>query len=151
MSLSVSWVARLPRALVFGLAVLLVGGVAVAAPEKPKAKKQKPHQVVPTGAEDAAVPTADQILAEQALEEMTSRSTEGLEAVEHPDGTVSVDLEGRFMSIVVATPTAAGGHAVSCATGHDAREKVRKARAGQTTEPPAPPAPSPAPAALEEK
>lgn len=144
----VSWSVRLPRALMLGVAVLL-GGTAVAAPDKPenpgKARKQKPQQVIPTGAEDAAVPTAKEVLAEMELEQMTSRSTEGLEAVEHPDGTVSVDLEGRFMSIAVATPNAAGGHSVSCATGEDARSRARKARAVPVSTPLTPPAPAPAP------
>lgn len=148
----VSWVARLPRVLMLGATVLLVGGMAMAAPDKPgKPKKQKPQQVVPTGAEDTAVPTADEVLADLELEQMTSRSTEGLEAVEHPDGTVSVDLEGRFMSVVVATPNAAGGHTVSCATGQHARYQARKARAVQATKPATPPAPAPAPTPLEEK
>lgn len=147
------WVARLQRVLVLGAAMLLAGGMAVAAPpDKPeKPKKQKPHQVLPTGAEDAALPTTADALAEQALERMTSRSTEGLQPVEHADGTVSVDLEGRFMNVLVATPTEAGGHSVSCAAGHEARDQVRKARAGQAAKPAAVPATSPAPAPLEEK
>jgi hypothetical protein len=150
---SVSRVGRLTRLLVLGAAVLFAGGVSAAAPpDKPeKGKKQKPQQVVPTGAEDSALPAAADALAEQALEQMTSRSTEGLQPVEHADGTISVDLEGRFMSIVVATPTASGGHSVSCATGRHARDQVRKASAGLPTEPSTAPVTSPAPAPLEEK
>ncbi|MFT7698207.1 MAG: hypothetical protein ACI8S7_000019 [Candidatus Krumholzibacteriia bacterium] len=37
-----------------------------------------------------------------AMENMLSRSTEGLEEVHHPDGRVSVHLQGRFMSASVA-------------------------------------------------
>ena len=150
---SVSRVGRLTRLLVLGAAVLFAGGVSAAAPpDKPeKGKKQKPQQVVPTGAEDSAQPAAADAVAEQALEQMTSRSTEGLQPVEHADGTVSVDLEGRFMNVLVATPTEAGGHSVSCAAGHEARDQVRKARAGQPAKPAPVPATSPAPAPLEEK
>ena len=147
-----SWVARLPIALVLSALVVLIAGVAAAAPDKPeKPKKQKPQQVLPTGAEDTVLPTAAEARAEQALEQMTSRSTEGLQAVEHADGTVSVDLEGRFMNVLVATPTAGGGHSVSCATGHEARDQVQKARVGQAVKLPVPPVTSPAPAPLEEK
>lgn len=111
-----------------------------------KPKKQKPQQVAPTGAEDAATPSAADLAAEKALEAMTSQSTEGLEMVEHVDGTVSVDLEGRFMSVMLATPTADSGYALSCLTGHEAVEQARLATAGQAPKP----APK-APAVLEEK
>jgi len=37
-----------------------------------------------------------------AMENMLSRSSEGLEEIHHPDGRVSVHLQGRFMSASVA-------------------------------------------------
>ena len=98
-----------------------------------------PQQVIPTGAEDArptenaraaaaaAVNTQARSL-EQELVRMTSESSEGLVAVQRVDSGVTVDLEGRFMSVLVATPTEDGGHAVSCYTGHDAVTQADRAR-----------------------
>jgi len=105
--------------------------------DPPKAKKQKPRQVLPTGKEDAAAPTAADIAAEQEVERMTSRSTEGLTQVEHANGMVSVDLEGRFMHVMMAVPDGKGGTRLVCTDDH------AKASA-------APPV-SKAPAALEER
>jgi hypothetical protein len=36
------------------------------------------------------------------LKKMINQSTEGLVQVQHPDGSVSVDLEGRFQNVAVA-------------------------------------------------
>jgi hypothetical protein len=96
-----------------------------------------PQQVI-TGADDArpatnarataaAVNTEAQRL-EQELRTMTDESSEGLVAVKRADSGVTVDLEGRFMSVLVATPTEDGGHAVSCHTGHDALTQADQAR-----------------------
>lgn len=109
------------------LALLAPGAVAQ---EKPKT--QRPQQVVPTGAEDApaaepAAARAVQGQLERQLEEMTSRSDEGLRLVKHPNGTQSVDLEGRFMSVAVATPALEGGHAVSCHVGKEAVAQAKHA------------------------
>lgn len=48
------------------------------------------------------------------LDRMLSRSDEGLEAVNHPDGRVSVHLKGRFMSASVARINADGGVETLC-------------------------------------
>ena len=49
---------------------------------------------------------AQRLLSDKAMDEelrqMLSRSSEGLVFVEHPDGRVSVDLQGRFMNAAVA-------------------------------------------------
>jgi len=50
--------------------------------------------------EGDVAPTVDQKSVD--LAHMLSRSTEGLTKVHHPDGRVSVHLEGRFMSASVA-------------------------------------------------
>jgi hypothetical protein len=80
-----------------------------AAPGEARAEPGKAHrhgqQIVPTGAEDtpaAARRTAAEEEAQAEMERMTSRSAEGLVPVLHADGTVSMDLEGRFMNIAVA-------------------------------------------------
>jgi hypothetical protein len=36
------------------------------------------------------------------IKELTNQSTDGLQAVRHADGSVSLDLEGRFQSVAVA-------------------------------------------------
>jgi len=79
-------------------------------------KKGRPHQVVPTGAEDAAPPPATDTAAEAELERITSRSGEGLVEVLNADGTVSVDLEGRFQHVLVRTENADGTASYGCST-----------------------------------
>ena len=64
-------------------------------------------QVKPLSPEEA------QRLAE-ALKEMANRSSEGLKEVRHADGTVSMDLEGRFQNIAVARREADGSVVQSC-------------------------------------
>jgi hypothetical protein len=108
--------------------------------ERP-ANTQLPQQVLPTGAEDAvapasanarratpeaAAPNAAQL--ERELVRMTSESDQGLNAVKLSDGSVRVDLDGRFMSVLVATPTSDGGDEITCHTGKDAAEKVKQAQ-----------------------
>ena len=53
--------------------------------------------------------------AEADLEQMLSRSDAGLQQVHRPDGTVSVNLEGRFMSASVARLGADGRVETLCA------------------------------------
>jgi hypothetical protein len=69
---------------------------------------------------------------------MTDRSTEGLVPVQHANGMVSVDLEGRFMHVMRAVPDGKGGTRLVCTGDHSKSAQV------------APPV-SKAPAALEEK
>ena len=99
-----------------------------------------PQQVLPTGEEDAralrlATSSSAAAAAERAearnleaeLRYMTSESTEGLVYDQRSDGTISVDLQGRFMSVAIATPTEDGGYLVSCHTGEDAVTHAMKA------------------------
>ena len=119
------------------LASLAVAAVANAqtAPQEP-AKTRLPSQII-TGADDApkasalarsaaATPTVAQI--ETQLVQMTSESTEGLKAVTLQDGSTRVDLEGRFMSVAVATPTSDGGTEVTCNTGDGALKAIKHSR-----------------------
>ena len=48
------------------------------------------------------------------LQNMLSRSTVGLEEIHHPDGHVSVDLQGRFMSASVARLDEEGQMETTC-------------------------------------
>jgi hypothetical protein len=114
------------------LGVPLLSALAIAQeapPAKPNAT-QLPQQVLPTGEEDAS-PRAGEFAArsaqgatqtvEQKLREMTSESTEGLTTVRRDDGTIGIDLQGRFQSVLIATPTKDGRFVISCHTGEDAR------------------------------
>jgi len=97
------------------LAALVLAATTGQASAEPKRERGHGQQIVPTGAEDAparARRSAAEEVAQEELERMTSRSTEGLTAVLHADGTVSVDLEGRFMNVLVANDAGQ----VSCQT-----------------------------------
>jgi hypothetical protein len=48
------------------------------------------------------------------LKVMLNRSSDGLEAVKQADGSVSMDLQGRFQNVAVAKRTADGSVAQSC-------------------------------------
>lgn len=95
----------------------LFGMSAVLSAQKPA--KQKPRQVPQTDAE-TVVQTPAQLAGEALLEQMTSRSSVGLVEVTRADGTVSMDLQGRFMSVMVATTARDGSEAVVCETGPEA-------------------------------
>lgn len=48
------------------------------------------------------------------LRQEINQSTEGLQEVQHPDGSVSVDLQGRFQDVAVARKNDDGTVATSC-------------------------------------
>lgn len=48
------------------------------------------------------------------LKSLTNRSTEGLTATQQPNGTVSMDLEGRFGGVVLGRANADGTTEVRC-------------------------------------
>ena len=50
----------------------------------------------------------------QGMSELVNQSTEGLVEVKHADGTVSVDLEGRFQNVTVARVNKDGSVSTSC-------------------------------------
>lgn len=102
-------------------AALLFANAASA--DKPDKEKRKPRQVVDTGVELLPV---DQT-AEDLLEQMTNRSSEGLTVVRHANGMASVDLEGRFMNVMVATAAPDGSAVFSCQTGAQARRSASAA------------------------
>lgn len=53
-----------------------------------------------------------------ALKEMLSHSTEGLVEVKREDGSVSVDLQGRFQNVIVAAVEADGTVTHACVDNH---------------------------------
>jgi hypothetical protein len=116
--------------LALGVPLLSALAVAQEAPATKPNAAQLPQQILPTGEEDAS-PRAQDFAAraaqsealtiEQRLREMTSESTEGLVTTRRDNGTLSIDLQGRFQSVLIATPTEDGRFVVSCHTGEDAR------------------------------
>lgn len=116
------------------------GTVALAQDRPSAAGVGRPQQLLPTGEEDAAaaapagvaraaVSTAavERQQLEDALVKMTSESSKGLNVVRHGDGSSSVNLEGRFMSVAIATPTKDGGYELSCQTGEGAATHAKHA------------------------
>jgi len=85
-----------------------------------KPTRQKPHQVRQTDAEPAAPASADDAAGEALLEEMTSQVSDDLVAIGHPDGTISMDLQGRFMSVRLVKTRPDGSQEVSCEVGKEA-------------------------------
>jgi hypothetical protein len=112
--------------LVVASAVLLASA---ASAEKPAGKKQKPRQVPDAGVEEmvSSDPAGD-----ARLEQMTSRSSEGLTVAEHDGGMLSVDLQGRFMNVMVVTPAVDGHASVSCLSGHEARKQAEAGKIAPT-------------------
>ncbi|HEX2252834.1 MAG TPA: hypothetical protein VHQ65_06180 [Thermoanaerobaculia bacterium] len=60
----------------------------------------------------------------ETLREMLSRSDEGLVRRVHPDGHVSIDLQGRFMNVAIARATADGVAVFDCVTDAETAEKL---------------------------
>lgn len=110
-------------------AVLGVSGTVAA--QKPN--KGKPHQVRQTDAEPPTPATVEAIAAEALLEEMTSQVSDDLVAIGHPDGAISMDLQGRFMSVMVVKTNKDGSQTVACETGHEALADAIAKRAPAVT------------------
>jgi hypothetical protein len=111
-------IARFRMVILAAASAMIFAGTALADKPAEKGKKQKPRQVLDTGVE--LVPADPS--GEAALEQMTNRSSDGLTVVQHDNGMLSVDLEGRFMSVMMATPNTDGTHSLSCLTGSQARK-----------------------------
>src|SRR5262245_13857703 len=142
------------RLLSVAICTLLSAAAAQAADEAEANATQLAQQVLQTGAEDTAAASEATDLAQS-----TSESDVGLLRITLPDGTSMMNLEGRFQSVLVATPTEDGGQTVSCHTGKDAVDHAQHARdviAGVAAKDQAPaqaasPETPAAPQALEEK
>jgi hypothetical protein len=64
-------------------------------------------------------PTRAQILADESLRKALSRSSAGLEAVRHADGTLTVHLQGRFQSLSAARIGRDGRLEAICTGNHE--------------------------------
>ena len=84
-------------------------------------------------------PTPEQIRAiEIAMAEMLSRSSEGLQVVELPDGTLTMDLQGRFQEVVVATISPDGTVRIGCVNQPGQVKAALAPKPGRTAKTPAP-------------
>jgi hypothetical protein len=50
----------------------------------------------------------------EGLKQLVNQSTDGLTAVQHPDGSVSIDLDGRFQNVTVAKKNSDGTITQGC-------------------------------------
>jgi hypothetical protein len=83
--------------------------------------RRRPEQVPATGLEDAALPTPTDVEGLRTLDAITDRSTDGLTFEQRADGTIALDLQGRFMHVITAAPGRDGHLDISCHTGVDAK------------------------------
>jgi len=72
-----------------------------------------------TGQIRPLTPEEAQALAD-GIKPLLNQSDEGLKQVRHPDGSVSVDLEGRFQEVAVAQKNTDGSVSQSCVNNTDA-------------------------------
>ena len=129
-----SFVSRFPRLLATGIlltmAILTIGVVAGISKQRSRAlESNKQEGSIPmsnaakgpvtsvqadqTGQIRPLTPEEAQRLA-TALKELANQSTDGLQAVQHPDGTVSMDLQGHFQNVALAKRNADGTISQSC-------------------------------------
>ncbi len=80
-----------------------------------------------TGRLRAPSPQEAQALA-AGLQEMLSQSADGLDVVQHPDGTLSVDLQDRFQDVAVAKVNPDGSIALGCVSDPKSAEDFMKSR-----------------------
>src|SRR5262245_21356515 len=97
--------------------LLAIAWVLTGTADAQDAARRRPEQIPRTGAEDSAQPTPEEEAAARFLDAITSRSTEGLTFEQRPDGTIGLDLQGRFMHVLRATPGKDGHLGISCHTG----------------------------------
>lgn len=143
------------RVMAFAVALAVGAGASASAAEEPKKKahKHKAGTEAPLETDEAAddnavaagiggmqahansangklrMPSAEEAKEmSKALEQLTNRSTEGLEMVSHDNGALSVDLSGRFLNVSLATINEDGTVSTRCTTSaKDAPEPATKA------------------------
>jgi len=82
--------------------------------------RRRPEQIPPAGNEDSERPTPAEDLGARTLDAITSRSTAGLTFEQRADGTIGLDLQGRFMNVLTAATGKDGRLDISCHTDGDA-------------------------------
>ena len=105
-----------PPAAVLVTAALVIAAATAGAQE---GQRRRPEQIAPTGAEDAARPTAEDEAGTTRVDAMTSESTKGLTFEHRADGTIGRDRRGRCMNVLTASVGKDGRMEVSCHKGGD--------------------------------
>jgi hypothetical protein len=85
-----------------------------------------------TGRDSVPLPTRERILDNEYLRNALSRSARGLEVIRHGDGTLTVDLQGRFQSISAARLGADGRIETICTARHETLADYLAAHPGST-------------------
>jgi hypothetical protein len=94
------------------LAASLLVSMAVSA----QSPVRRPQQVPATGAEDGRARTPAEVEGARTLDAITSRSFAGLTYDQRADGTLTINLQGRFQNVMMATPGADGRLNAFCQT-----------------------------------
>jgi len=135
-------------ALIFAFAL-----TAGAAPPSQKAKREH-HQVLPTGAEDAAtakVDTAEKARVDALIQHMTRKDSVGLEPVIRADGSMTVYLDDRFHHVARVVENDDGTARVVCdEKAPEPGKAAAKKPAAKPKAAKAAPAPAPKSSGLEE-
>ena len=61
-----------------------------------------------------------------------NKSTDGLVQIQHPDGSVELDLQGRFQNVMIAKKNADGSVATSCVDNPEAAKAFLSTNANKT-------------------
>lgn len=105
-------------------ALLLVLLFNLPAPSTPTAAKALRVQLDPETGEIVPVTGLDKAEFERQVEQRLNRSDAGLQPVHHADGSVSMDLEGHFQSLSIATTDSAGNLHTDCVSSKRELEQI---------------------------
>ena len=89
---------------VFALALTTAAAVSIQTGETKPAQETQTRPLTQQEAQKIA----------QGIKQLVNKSTEGLVSVQHADGTVSMDLQGRFQNVAVARKNADGTITQAC-------------------------------------
>ncbi|HKY28097.1 MAG TPA: hypothetical protein VJM12_09140 [Pyrinomonadaceae bacterium] len=89
---------------VFALALATAAAVSIQTGETKSAQETQTRPLTQQEAQKVA----------QGIKQLVNKSTEGLVSVQHADGTVSMDLQGRFQNVAVAKKNADGTITQAC-------------------------------------
>ena len=89
---------------VFALALATAAAVSIQTGETKSAQETQTRPLTQQEAQKVA----------QGIKQLVNKSTEGLVSVQHADGTVSMDLQGRFQNVAVARKNADGTITQAC-------------------------------------
>ena len=118
---------RLATVGVVAVVILAIGAISVLSRQRSEADRKAqmaaktqmvnarlaPQDVQQTGNEQQLTSDEAQKIA-AGMRELVNQSTEGLVEVQHADGSVSVNLEGRFQNVTVAKVNKDGSVSTSC-------------------------------------